>query len=300
MKKPLAILLIVFFGMILTTCEEPGKEEEKEEEKEEKQTITFSKTYGGSDWDGGVSIQQTTDGGYIISGFTNSYGNGGQDAWLVKTDSVGGTLWTQTFGGSSTDASMSVQQTTDGGYVIVGYTDSFGNGYQDFYLTKTDSQGNEEWNKTIGGTEPEMGYSIQQTTDGGYIITGEKWSGEIDGYDFWLIKTDSQGDEEWNKTYGGSDWDNGRSVQQTTDGGYIIAGRTNSFGNGDYDFWLIKTDSNGNEEWNQTFGGSEGDQSYSVQQTIDGGYIITGSTHSSGSGGQDVLLIKTDSEGNTN
>ena len=228
--------------MILTTCEEPGKEEEKEE----KQTITFSKTYGGSDWDGGVSIQQTTDGGYIISGFTNSYGNGGQDAWLVKTDSVGGTLWTQTFGGSSTDASMSVQQTTDGGYVIVGYTDSFGNGYQDFYLTKTDSQGNEEWNKTIGGTEPEMGYSIQQTTDGGYIITGEKWSGEIDGYDFWLIKTDSQGDEEWNKTYGGSDWDNGRSVQQTTDGGYIIAGQTGSFGNGGTDVWLIKTDSEGN------------------------------------------------------
>jgi len=259
----------------------------------------WQNTFGGGDFDIGRSVQQTSDGGFIIAGLTRSFGAGMSDVYLIKTYSSGNPQWQKTFGGSYSDSAYSVQQTTDGGYIIAGYIYSFTTFWGlDVYLIKTDSAGNSLWQKTIGGSKSDYGCSVQQTSDGGFIIAGYTNSFGAGGYDVYLIKTDSSGNSQWQKTFGGSGDDYGYSVQQTTDGGFIIAGSTESFGAGKNDVYLIKTDSAGNLIWQKTFGVSDDDKGYSVQQTSDGGYIIAGETNSFGAGYNDVYLIKTDSAGN--
>ena len=264
----------------------------------EKGEEEWSKTFGGIDDDKGVSVRQTTDSGYIIVGQT---GAGLDDIYLIKTDGKGEEEWNRTFGGRGSEWGFSVQQTTDGGYIIVGWTESFGVGGHDVYLIKTNNKGKEEWNRTFGGRGHEWGLSVQQTADGGYIIaaiTGYSYSiFEPCLFDIYLIKTDGKGEEEWNRTFGGSGDDWSHSVQQTTDGGYIIVGETESFGTGSYDVYLIKTTEKGEEEWSKTFGGTDRDKGLSVQQTTDGGYIIVGETESFGAGSHDVYLVKTDEKG---
>jgi len=249
------------------------------------------KTFGGTGYDDGYSVQQTTDGGYIITGFTESFGAGGRDVWLIKTNSNGDMVWNRTFGGRGDDWGYSVQQTIDGGYIITGYTDdAYLSDECEVWLIRADSNGNKVWDKTFGSTERVEGYSVQQTTDGGYIIAGTTYSGGI-----WLIKTDSNGEMMWNRTFTTVGW-GGQSVQQTTDGGYIIIGETWSSDTGG-EVWLIKTNDNGEMVWDRTFGGRGDDWGYSVQQTTDGGYIITGETWSFGGDVPNVWLIKTNGNG---
>ena len=200
----------------------------------------WARTYGGTLTDWGYSVQQTSDGGYIIAGGTCSFGDTLGDVYLIKTNASGNPLWTRTYGGANQDWGYSVRQTSDGGYIIAGYTSG------DVYLIKTNSSGDTLWTRTYGGTNDDKGYSVQQTSDRGYIVAGNTYSFGSGWADVYLIKTNASGDTLWTRTYGGTNYDWGKSVQQTPDGGYIVAGYTTSFGAGAYDVYLIKTDANGN------------------------------------------------------
>ena len=260
-------------------------------------TPGFVQTYGGADTDAGNSLVETSDGGYAIAGSTDSYGAGSWDVWLVKTDSSGVMQWNQTYGGTGSDYGWSVVQTTDGGYAVAGYTSSYGAGDFDVWLVKTDAYGNEQWNQTYGGADYDYGQSLVGTIDGGYAIAGFTLSYGAGDFDVWLVKTDAYGNEQWNQTYGGADYDYGQSLVGTIDGGYAIAGYTYSFGAGQSDVWLVKTDANGVMQWNQTYGGALYEWAYYVVQTSDGGYAIPASTYSYGTSSYDLWLIKTDSSG---
>jgi len=247
----------------------------------------WSRHYYGESGDCGWSVIQTDDGGYIIAGESWSYGNGRNDAWIIKTDSNGYQSWNRTFGGTDDDYARCIRSTGDGGYIIAGETESFSESESDVWLIKTDIDGYEIWSQTFNRDE-DRGYSIDVTDDGGYIIAGWTWTGTPDA---WLIKTDSSGGEEWNQVFGGNPNSAGAySVMQTNDGGYIVTGYRY-----DDEIWLIKTDSFGNEEWSYAYGSEEG---LCVQQTTDDGYVIVGYEDVSSSN-EDIVLIKTDPEGYT-
>jgi predicted secreted protein len=255
-------------------------------------------TYGGTNDDRAYALVQTSDGGYALAGWTNSFGAGSYDFWLVKTDAAGTMQWNTTYGGTASDRAYALVQTTDGGYALAGNTQSFGAGWSDFWLVKTDASGNMMWNQTYGGTDWDYAYALVQTTDGGYALAGYTDSFGAGGSNFWLVKTDTNGNMQWNMTYGGTNDDRVYALVQTSDGGYALAGWTNSFGAGGSNFWLVKTDTNGNMQWNQTYGGTNNDQAYALVQTTDGGYALAGYTYSFGAGSYDFWLVETDASGN--
>jgi hypothetical protein len=258
----------------------------------------WARTYGGPIEDYAESVQETSDGGYIIAGRTKSFGAGGEDFYLIKTDAQGETLWTRTHGGPGDDWCHSMQQTADGGYIATGGTSVDTLEPYDVYLIRTDARGDTLWTRTYGGPDNDQGYSVQQTSDGGYIIGASTPSLGL-ASEAYLIKTDARGDTLWTKTYGGESTDEGYSVSQTTDGGYIIAGRTESFGAESSEVYLIRANAQGDTLWTRTYGGPRYDAGLSVQQTTDGGYVVAGRTVSFGAGSGDVYLIKTAASGDT-
>ncbi len=252
----------------------------------------WSKTVGGNGIDRGIAIQEISDGGFIISGMTSSFGS--DEAWLIKTDENGNQIWNKTFGGNDNDGEylVTVLETPEGGFIAAGR--NYLGDTSDTLVVKTDRDGNIEWEKHIGDSNNhDAATFINHASDGGYIITGQVLHPSSE-HDIYLIKVDSNGNEEWSNYYGTSFFDTGMSIEELDDGGFLITGEV-SINYGPpliHDAILIKTDSAGNELWSIVFGGAESDQGFEGHQTDDGGYIVVGVTESFGAGDKDAWLVK--------
>jgi len=260
----------------------------------------WRQTYGGADYEEVYCLQQTDDSGFIMAGRTLCFGQNYDQFYVVKTDDNGVVQWERSYGGGGWDWANYIIQTPDGGYAVIGATDSFGpwQGIPNIWLLRLDSGGGVIWDRTYGGAGWDEAYCIEMTGDGGFIITGSTNSYGQGYDDVYLIKTDSSGEAEWERTFAEYDYDQGYKVRQTSDGGYIIAGHTQVLGSGNGEVYLIKTDADGDESWSRTYGGDAFEEGFSLDITDDGGYLIGGVTLSIGSGQQDMLVMKTDSAGN--
>ncbi len=267
-------------------------------------TIGWQNTYGGLSDDWANYVQQTRDGGYIVTGVTMSSGAGNEDAWVLKLHSDGTVDWQKTYGGTSGDIAISIHETADGDYMVNATTQSSGAGNWDFWVLKLNSVGTVVWQKTYGGVGYDVSQGFDLTSDGGFIvsgITGSSFSA-VD-FDAWILKLNSDGTVAWQKTYGGANRDRANSIQQTSDGGYIVSGGKD----GDVDFtvgeaWILKlkTDNEpggpGQIDWQKTYGSASIDQARSILQSSDGGYIVSGITGSFGAGNLDLWLLKLNSD----
>ena len=326
-----------------------------------KMPFTMIKNYGGTQNERGYSVKQTSDGGYVIVGSSTSYGAGGSDLWILKVDGLGEFSWSKTYGGQGNDIGRDITQTSDGGYIITGYTKSFSSGGDmDLWLIKTDANGesclysdggtcsenSSKWIKSFGTSGNDYGTSVQETSEGDFIVAGK--SGRIpsvfviktnsSGEKIWenlygtgpgdraqyiierqdlgflivgkenannvddnlcLINIDTDGAEVWHSLYGGGGADGGNHISEVSGGGYIIAGATKSYGNGNWDdLWLVKTSTGGSMEWQKTFGGSYTETGNYTREKDEGGYMVTGSTESIGQGFYDIWVVSTDYTGN--
>lgn len=241
-----------------------------------------------------LSIIQDLDGGYVFTGLANY--SDSPDILLVKVDKKGKMLWHKTYGGEKDDVGLSVVHAKEGGYVITGYTSSLTNGKEDVCVIKTNKKGDKIWSKVYGGPENDRGHSIINTDDEGFVIAGFTQSFGEGLDDIWLIKLDHKGNKLWNKTFGGIESDRAFSVVRTSDNGLAITGFTNSFGAGNEDLWIIKTDANGTHLWNRTFGGIEKDRGRCIVQTISGPLAVIGYTASYEESKVNVWLLKSHCE----
>jgi len=241
-------------------------------------SVTWEKTIGGESWEKAYSVQQTDDCGYVVAGYTDSHDVGNIDAYIVKLDINGNTEWEKTIGGDDTDIAYDIQKTSDGGYVTAGITYSSGSGLGDYYIIKLNSNGEEEWQKIYGGSERDEARSISQTADNGFIITGLSESYTEDVCDIWVLSTDENGDFKWSQTYNYFDLtDKSFSIQRTSDGGSVIAGTT-EVTSGDFDLLVFKINPTGTIVWSYLSDKGAYDESYSVQETKDEGFIVCGSS----------------------
>jgi uncharacterized repeat protein (TIGR01451 family) len=294
-------------------------------------SILWQKCLGGSSNESATSIIKTKDGGFIVTGITTSNNgdvsgyHGNDDAWVVKLSSTGTIEWQKCFGGANEDVFYSIFQSNDGGYIFCGSTysingDVSGNhsngGTADMWVVKVSSQGMLQWQKCLGGTNTEIGWSVIQTSDGGYVVAGVATSndGDVSGNhssfksDMWVVKLSTTGTIEWQKCLGGTQPDEARSIIQTSDDGYLVGGSAGSTdgdvtnSRGYYDAWLVKLSKQGNLEWQKCLGGTSEERLTSLFTTVDGGYLVSGSTNSNNidvsnnHGGYDVWIVKLSSE----
>ncbi|MDQ3048698.1 MAG: T9SS type A sorting domain-containing protein [Bacteroidota bacterium] len=259
----------------------------------------WTKSYGGPEPEFANSIVKTTDGNYFIIGFSQSFGGGDYDTWLLKVNPMGDTIWTKTYGSWGNEEGREVIPTADGNYVITGFTDSPTPSNYNCFLTKIDPSGNIIWSKNYGGSGYDCGNSVRQCLDGGYIIIGETFSYGAGSCDAWLIKTNSSGDTTWTKTFGGPYRDEGKSIVTNSDGTYTLCVRDSSYGAGDIDVTIIKTTSTGIPIWTKTYGGTLKDTPKMIQPTTDGGYVVACISRSFGWVQPDMWILKLNASGDT-
>ena len=244
----------------------------------------WAKHYAENEYEAARCIKQVSANEYIVAGFTGGVDYTGRlDIWILNLDSIGNINWQKTYNGvgDEEDYPTSIQLTVDGGFILAGNTWPDGATLLDtIWVLKLDYRGDISWQKSFGGTNFSRDYPtcIQQTSDGGYVVTGFTSSFGVGGDDAWLLKLTNSGDVAWQKTYGGIYNDFFQTIIQTADEGYIAAGKTDSFGvYGNYQFWVVKLDSNGNINWQKMYRESDGGIA-SILQTSDGGYMMVGNT----------------------
>ena len=293
--------------------------------------IVWTKNYGGSQFDSAKCIRQTSDGGYIVAGYTTSsdvnINRGHEDLWVFKIDAEGELEWQKTYGGSLSETAASIDVTATGGFIVIGYTSSEDgdinnqHGVEDLWVLNLDSTGNIIWQKCYGGTSMDRGKDIMQTFDGGFIFVGDVQSlpsGDITNLigavDIWVVKIDNNGDIEWQKSFGGNYYQRAEGIEQTADGGYVIGGETASVDGdvhnnhpitsaGHADFWVFKIDNTGTIQWETTFGGSAHENAFCFKKCSDNSYLIGGYTFSNDDdvaqlyGVSDCWLAKVDDNG---
>ncbi|MBL4658544.1 MAG: T9SS type A sorting domain-containing protein [Flavobacteriales bacterium] len=265
------------------------------------QQAQWQKTYGGAGFEDAHVVHEILGEGYIVMGTSSSSGNGSNDCMMLKIDLEGNEIWMKTYGGNGDEDSHYGIITNDGGFAMISYSNSFGSGDYDFYLIRTDGNGDTLWTKTYGDSLDQLGYCLQETTDGGFIMVGKAVRDSTGYLDIWMIKADSTGTIEWEQYYGDSLDDYARFVELTGDGGYILTGTTHNTDSGEAELYLVKTDGLGNLEWEKRFYGNEHTFGYSVQQTMLGDYVVSGymydQYYASGTY-YNILVLKTDNFGN--
>lgn len=328
------VILLIFCAGILTACGSDDTSTPTDDDPPMGEFLgepDFIKTYGGSDEDDGVSVVQANDGGYVIAGTTKSTDGDitdktGNDAdyWVLKLNSAGEKVWSKTYGGSGDDRATNITKTSDGGYVISGYSRSNdgdvsgNNGFQDYWILKIDTSGNLQWQKSFGFAGSDQGFKVFETAEGNFFATGfldvsasggqgndftPGSNGSVGGNtrnpqhgvgEFWGILMDSQGNKLWRRYFGGTNNDRSYDALQTNDGGFLLVGSSESEdfditdAKGSYDFWAVRLTASGDLIWTKSFGGSEIDIAYSVTKTHDGNYMLVGDTRSTD---QDVTSL---------
>lgn len=262
--------------------------------------IIWANNYGGEGFTHGTFADQTDDGGYIACGYSQPEMAGAYKIVALKTDATGNLIWSKKFGGHqfSTYQAYRVHQTTDGGFIICGYAAPEIAGPRAAFLIKTDAVGDTLWTRAYPGNRDSFGYCVEQTSDGGYIMSGQaRDSLDVDIMDVLLVKTNTEGDTLWTRTFGGANEEIGYAVKQTPDGGYVVAGQTGSMGSGADDFFITKTSPDGNLLWTKAYGGDNYERAKSIDLSQDGGYIVAGYSSGFGNGNGDLYMLETSENG---
>ncbi|MBK7269481.1 MAG: T9SS type A sorting domain-containing protein [Flavobacteriales bacterium] len=262
---------------------------------------TFQRMFGDTANEGALAAARTIDGGHVMAGFITGMGVDGEDAYLVRTNAMGELLWTRTYGGPGDERAQGVAATSDGGAVLCGTTNSFGAGGEDILLIRTDAAGDTLWCRTFGDADIDGASAVVQSDDGGFLVCG--WLGDLpgngNGRELHLVRTDANGDTLWTRCFGGIYGDVADAIRKTTDGAYVIAGTTSSFGAGSNDLYLLKVDDAGTLLFSRTYGGPDMDWSGAVTTTADGGYVVAGSSYSFDVTTRSLYLVRTDAVGDT-